>query len=156
MYVPGQRVYTAADFSTVDDRNLYKESPSERLNKGFENADKCIDNTFNAKLIDKINAPLKFCVDKSASCSKASFCNSASTDSVIEVSASVSKSVSYGSVGLSVISLKHICKAFIELGKFFTRCEFKKNPDGTFTIVKVHDRPYLAPDFSDTSSDSSD
>ncbi|CRX38730.1 hypothetical protein [Estrella lausannensis] len=133
-----------------DDRCTIGYKKTLNCENDIKKAQTCLENTFNGDCVDKTTAPINHCVDKTASCSKKSFCNFTSTNSSVDKMASVSKKVSHASVLTSAASLNCTGMLAVESFKFAMRCETKQNPDGTTTLVRVHNRPY----FPDSDSDS--
>jgi len=84
-----------------------------------------IDNTFNQDLVDKVNLSVETCVDKVASSTQASFCNSLFTDLSIEAAASTSKSASYGINSSVVTSLNLVMKSICDLNRLDMETTYK-------------------------------
>ncbi|CRX37630.1 hypothetical protein ELAC_0269 [Estrella lausannensis] len=140
-------------FPDIDrDFNRYSSGFKKSLSceDGIKKAHLCLDNTFNAECVDKNTGSIKYSIDRVASCSKKSMCNSASTDSLVDKMASVSKNIGHASISTSAASLKCVGVLGVESFRLVMRSEFHQNPDGTKTLVRVHNMPY----FSDSESDS--
>jgi hypothetical protein len=145
IHTPSSNNLTTTKVYCSQDRVL----PTKSFDETLSDASSWVDQNLNKKLVSKLNVPLEFCVDQVASCSKASFCDSASTNVSIDTSASASKDLSYSLIGTSIASLNLLVKSVIELFKFFNSCKFNIDPYRDPILERIHDSPKYNPKFKE-------